>query len=447
MKESQMSITILNYHDQALIDQINAQAAERAAAKKASSAADGDFSSTLDEASRTYASENLTLTDCSADLNSIFEEAASTFGVSVNLLKSIARAESNFNPNAVSHAGAVGIMQLMPATAASLGVSNSYDPRENIMGGAKLISQLLSKYNGNTSLALAAYNAGSGNVDKYGGIPPFTETQNYVKKVLSYMNAEVKSSVSDTISNFLASNNVSSETVDLLVSLIKLVKEETTSSDAATVKTQNTMTATVVDGSHIVNPAGTSASGTGNTGNADSGSADLSGNVLNMPSADADAISSDTPANDTTDGTASTPSADTGTDSSDSSQASTDSANNSGTPTDSVNDSGVSTDSASNSGTSTDTTGSTTVPTNSADNSGNSTGSVTNAPMDSDAATDTVTDSSGSAPTDSTGSIPTDSTDNSEAPATDSTDNSEVPATDSTDNSEVPTDSTDNAVA
>ena len=427
MKESQMSITILNYHDQALIDQINAQAAERAAAKKASSAADGDFSSTLDEASRTYASENLTLTDCSADLNSIFEEAASTFGVSVNLLKSIARAESNFNPNAVSHAGAVGIMQLMPATAASLGVSNSYDPRENIMGGAKLISQLLSKYNGNTSLALAAYNAGSGNVDKYGGIPPFTETQNYVKKVLSYMNAEVKSSVSDTISNFLASNNVSSETVDLLVSLIKLVKEETTSSDAATVKPEDTMTATVVDGSHIVDPAGTSASGTGNTGNADSGSADLSGNVLNTPSTDAGAISSDTPANDTTDGTASTPSADTGTDSSDSSQASTDSANNSGTPT--------------------DTTGSTTVPTNSADNSGDSTSSVTNAPTDSDAATDTVTDSSGSTPTDSTGSIPTDSTDNSKVPATDSTDNSEVPATDSTDNSEVPTDSTDNAVA
>lgn len=457
MKESQMSITILNYHDQALIDQINAQAAERAAAKKASSAADGDFSSTLDEASRTYASENLTLTDCSADLNSIFEEAASTFGVSVNLLKSIARAESNFNPNAVSHAGAIGIMQLMPATAASLGVSNSYDPRENIMGGAKLISQLLSKYNGNTSLALAAYNAGSGNVDKYGGIPPFTETQNYVKKVLSYMNAEVKNSVSDTISNFLASNNVSSETVDLLVSLINLVKDETTSSDAAATQTPNTMTATVVDGSHIVNPAGTSASGTGNTGNADSGSADLSGNVLNTPSADADAISSDTPANDTTDGTTSTPSADTGTDSSDSSQASTDSANNSKTPTDSVNDSGASTDStsnsgastdsASNSGTSTDTTGSTTAPTNSAGNSGDSTGSVTNAPTDSDAGTDTVTDSSGSAPTDSTGSIPTDSTDNSEAPATDSTDNSEVLATDSTDNSEVPTDSTDNAVA
>ena len=82
-------------------------------------------------------------------------------------------------------------MQLMPTTAQSLGVTNSYDARQNIMGGAKYISSLLSKYNGDTSLALAAYNAGSGNVAKDGGIPPFAETQNYVKKVMAYMGESV----------------------------------------------------------------------------------------------------------------------------------------------------------------------------------------------------------------------------------------------------------------
>lgn len=124
--------------------------------------------------------------ECSEELNSFFDEAASTYQVDAKLLKSIAKAESNFRSDAVSSAGAVGIMQLMPQTAAGLGVSNSYNAYENIMGGAKYISQLLEKYNGNLSLALAAYNAGSANVDKYGGIPPFEETQNYVAKVLGY---------------------------------------------------------------------------------------------------------------------------------------------------------------------------------------------------------------------------------------------------------------------
>ncbi|MDF2473110.1 MAG: hypothetical protein K0R21_892 [Anaerocolumna sp.] len=124
-------------------------------------------------------------------LDAIFEQAAKEYNVPVNLLKAIGKAESNFDPNAVSRCGAQGVMQLMPATAAELGVTDSFDAEQNIMGGAKYISQLLKKYDGNTSLALAAYNAGSGNVAKYGGIPPFEETQNYVKKVSAYMNQEV----------------------------------------------------------------------------------------------------------------------------------------------------------------------------------------------------------------------------------------------------------------
>lgn len=127
--------------------------------------------------------------ECSAELDAIFDEAAEKYGVDAKFLKSIAKCESDFDPACVSHSGATGIMQLMPATAAELGVSDSYDPYQNIMGGAQYISELLDKYNGDTSLALAAYNAGSGNVAKYGGIPPFTETRNYVKKVLGYYNS------------------------------------------------------------------------------------------------------------------------------------------------------------------------------------------------------------------------------------------------------------------
>lgn len=119
-------------------------------------------------------------------LDQIFEKAAETYDVPVSLLKAMAKVESNFNPKAVSHAGAKGVMQLMPATAKALGVNDAFDPEQNIMGGAKYISQMLERYDGNTKLALAAYNAGSGNVRKYGGIPPFKETQNYVKKVMNY---------------------------------------------------------------------------------------------------------------------------------------------------------------------------------------------------------------------------------------------------------------------
>jgi hypothetical protein len=127
-------------------------------------------------------------------MDTIFEEAAVKYNVPVNLLKAIGKAESNFNEKAVSRCGAQGVMQLMPATAASLGVNDTFDAKQNIMGGARYISGLLKKYNGNTSLALAAYNAGMNNVSKYGGIPPFKETQNYVVKVTKYMNQGVNAS-------------------------------------------------------------------------------------------------------------------------------------------------------------------------------------------------------------------------------------------------------------
>lgn len=125
---------------------------------------------------------------CPASLEPYFIEASEEYGVDIALLEAIAKAESDFKTDAVSSAGAAGVMQLMPGTAESQGVTDRFDARQNILGGAKLIAVHLKQYDGDLSLALAAYNAGPGNVKKYGGIPPFKETTTYVKRVTGYYN-------------------------------------------------------------------------------------------------------------------------------------------------------------------------------------------------------------------------------------------------------------------
>ena len=126
-----------------------------------------------------------------ASLKSIFERASEKYDVSYDFLVAVAKAESDFDPNCVSSAGAQGIMQLMPENCKELGVEDPFDAEENIMAAAKLLKAHLKEFDGDYTLAAAAYNAGSGRVKQYGGVPPYTETQNYVKKIKKYMSEGV----------------------------------------------------------------------------------------------------------------------------------------------------------------------------------------------------------------------------------------------------------------
>jgi hypothetical protein len=115
--------------------------------------------------------------------DAIIEEAALKYGVNADLVRAVIRTESNFNPLAKSHAGAKGLMQLMPKLARELGISNPFDAREKVFGGTMYLSKLLDRHDGDVSLALASFNAGPRNVARYHGIPPFKETRGYVQKI------------------------------------------------------------------------------------------------------------------------------------------------------------------------------------------------------------------------------------------------------------------------
>jgi soluble lytic murein transglycosylase-like protein len=123
-----------------------------------------------------------------AQFEPIINSCSKEFGVDSSLVKAVIHAESGYNPNAVSPKGAQGLMQLMPKTAQGLKVADCMNPSDNIRGGVRYLRFLLDTFKGNESLALAAYNSGLGSVAKYGGIPPYPETQGYVAKVLSYRN-------------------------------------------------------------------------------------------------------------------------------------------------------------------------------------------------------------------------------------------------------------------
>jgi len=156
------------------------------AVMRAARSAASEVNTYLDERSWTHRDldhRSLNVGFTQQDIDAAIDEAAARHNVDPNLVRSVVKVESNFNPNAVSRKGAMGLMQLMPATARSLNVSNPFDPQQNVDAGVRHLKKLLESYGGNVRLSLAAYNAGAGAVARSAGVPRFRETRNYVRRI------------------------------------------------------------------------------------------------------------------------------------------------------------------------------------------------------------------------------------------------------------------------
>ena len=170
---------------QTMVAQMNAPAAPAPATAPAATAPTSSFAGALAAAQTSPSAAPVTGAGGSTAFDAEINAAAAGNGIDPALLKGLVSQESGFNPSARSGAGAVGLTQLMPGTASALGVTNPLDPAQSLQGGAKYLREQLDRFGGDQTLALAAYNAGPGAVQKYGGVPPYAETQNYVTSVMS----------------------------------------------------------------------------------------------------------------------------------------------------------------------------------------------------------------------------------------------------------------------